>query len=93
MKLNTPSPEKEPEYMGQISDPKPDLQKNLFSIWFQSTVINGPKRRAYKVPSRIQWLPCGCCRERTPEGEVNSTWHIKRKKNKYSHKECGRSLN
>lgn len=69
-----------------------EIQKNLFYIWFKATVINGLKRRAYKVPPRIQWLSCGCSRDRNNEVDINGSWTIIRKGPKYSHKECGREV-
>lgn len=73
-----------------------EIQDSLFALWF-AKIKSGLPRRSYKVPFRIQALPCGCVRERTNEVDANNLWHVKRKKgpNKrsvYVHKECGTEL-
>jgi len=73
-------------------DLKKEVQKTLFSSWFTSAVLNGTKRNRYKVPFKIQLLPCGCCRERTSESDPNNTWFIKRKGTTYSHSECKKEI-
>jgi len=72
--------------------PSAEVQRGLFFTWFQSVVINGSKRRQYRVPSKIVELPCGCCRDRTNENDPNNTWYIKRKGPLYSHKGCGKEI-
>ena len=67
------------------------VDENIFSSWFRSFVAL-QNRREYKVPSKILSLPCGCRRQRTNEGDVNNSWHIKRKHGVFSHKECNRVL-
>ena len=74
----------------------PELTANhdyeLFEIWL-AEVMSGPKRRAYKIPQRIEALPCGCSRNRTNESDPNNTWHIKKTNNDYIHRECGKKIN
>lgn len=67
------------------------IQKPLSEMWL-AQIMRGSKMSRYKVPPRIQWLPCGCSRERTNESDPNNTWHVKRKGDDLFHKECGSKL-
>lgn len=70
-----------------------EVQKHIFGMWFDESIVRGPKRREYKVPTKILALPCGCERDRGYEGDRNNVWKVKKRKSgKYFHKECGEDI-
>jgi hypothetical protein len=77
----------------EVNNTVDDIQKRIFGMWFDEAIIRGPKRREYKVPTKILALPCGCERDRGYEGDRNNIWKIKKRKSgKYFHKECGEDI-
>lgn len=77
-----------PVPMLEVAD---SINDTIFKIWFLG-VTGKAKLRAYKVPAKILSLPCGCVRMRANEGDPNNVWNIKRKKDQFFHKECGKSI-
>ena len=72
----------------QHQDEQEGAESLIFSVWLDS-IKRGPKRRNYKIPSKIVELPCGCKRDRGQEVDISNIWHVAMNASgNYFHTQC-----